>query len=352
MDKPVSTNLLELCSEGGCSAKLPARELENLLADLDWNPSPKVLVGLETGDDAGVYLLNEKEGLILTTDFFPPFCADPVLYGEVAAVNALSDIYAMGGEALAALNITMFPTDEAQRPLLRKILEGGTQAAKRAGIPIIGGHTIANTSPVYGLALLGRINPKHLITNASLRIGDLLILTQPLGTGIAMAAERLHIAPADTYTQAARWMRMLNNKVVPIMHEFQVHAATDITGFSLMGHAHKMANSSNVSIRIWGNKLPVLPHIPELLEMGCIPGAVFSNRSSFGEFIKLSPSLPRWLQSLVFDPQTSGGILFAIQRSHAATALAQLKTAGYTEAAIVGEVVEQLPHTVNVALDN
>lgn len=334
-------NLLSLCGEGGCSAKLPARELETLLHGMNWNTTPEVLVGLETGDDAGVYVLSKETGLILTTDFFPPFCEDASLYGEVAAVNALSDIYAMGGEALAALNITLFPPEAKYRPLLRKILEGGTRAARRAGIPIIGGHTIANAVPVYGLAVLGKIDPAHLITNDKLVVGQTLLLTKPLGVGAIMAASRLHIAPTEAYDAASHQMRMLNAAAVPIMQKYGVRAATDVTGFSLMGHAYKMARASKVSIKLHSQALPVLSHVASLIDMGCIPGAAFSNRASVGEHCFIAPEVPRWFTSLLYDPQTSGGILMAIDSALTPQAINELKNAGYEQTAAVGEVIEQ-----------
>ena len=340
MQKEEVLDLLSLCGEGGCAAKLPAGELESLLQGMNWNTTAQVLVGLETGDDAGVYLLSEREGLILTTDFFPPFCSDAKFYGEVAAVNALSDIYAMGGVAIAALNITMFPTDMAYRPLLRQILEGGADVARRAGIPIIGGHTIANATPVYGLAVLGRVAPSMLITNDRLEVGQSLLLTKPLGIGITMAASRLHIAPDVLYDKAKHAMRTLNRDTVDIMHKFGVRAATDITGFSLVGHAYKMARASQVAIELWGETLPVLPGVRELVDLGCIPGAVFSNRASVEKYCAISKALPRWLQTLVYDPQTSGGILMAVDPLYAQELLAELQAVGYTYTTVVGKVIE------------
>ena len=334
-------NLLSLCGEGGCSAKLPARELETLLSGLNWNTTQEVLVGLDTGDDAGVYLLSKEMGLILTTDFFPPFCEDATLYGEVAAVNALSDIYAMGGEALAALNITLFPPDAQYRSLLRKILEGGTRAVQRAGIPIIGGHTITNTSPVYGLAVLGKIDPQHLITNDKLLPGQTLLLTKPLGVGIVMAASRLHIAPEDAYLAAVDSVRMLNAAAVPIMRKYGVCAATDVTGFSLMGHAYKMARASHVSVVIEANTLPILPQVDALIDLGCIPGATFSNRASVSEYCTIASRLPRWFTSLLYDPETSGGLLMAVPSELASDAVNDLKAAGFGYTAAIGKVIEQ-----------
>lgn len=331
-------SLLSLCGEGGCAAKLPVQELEALLQGLSWNTTPEVLVGLETGDDAGVYCLSASEGLILTTDFFPPFCDDPLLYGEVAAVNALSDVYAMGGTPLAALNLTLFPTDETLRPLLRQILEGGSHVAQRAGIPIIGGHTIANATPVYGWAVLGRIDPERVIRNTGLRAGQELILTKPLGTGVTMAATRLGMVKAATYEAATVSMRLLNAAAVPIMQKYHIRTATDITGFSLLGHSYKMARASEVSITLHASALPIFPGVPELLDLGCIPGAAFANQRSVGEYCRLSDALPYWLRLLVYDPQTSGGLLMAVDPENTAALLDDLHAAGYPAAVCVGKV--------------
>lgn len=345
----MASSLLSLCAEGGCAAKLPVSELETLLQGLSWNTTPQVLVGLETGDDAGVYLLSDTEGLILTTDFFPPFCDDPVLYGEVAAVNALSDIYAMGGTPLAALNLTLFPTDETLRPLLRQILEGGSRVAQRAGIPIIGGHTIANPSPVYGWAVLGRVAPQRVTRNVGLQVGQDLVLTKPLGTGVAMAATRLGLVKPETYEAATASMRQLNADAVPIMQQYDVSTATDITGFSLLGHSYKMARASEVSITLNAGSLPIFPGVPDLLDLGCIPGAAFANQRSVGQFCRLSDALPYWLRSLVYDPQTSGGLLMAVDAAHTDALLTDLHKAGYLAAACVGKVSPQREFHVCVA---
>lgn len=332
-------SLLSLCGEGGCAAKLPAQELEKLLEGVSWHTTPEVLVGLETGDDAGVYLLNEDSGLILTTDFFPPFCDDAFLYGRVAAANALSDIYAMGGQPLAALNLTLFPTEEELRPLLREILEGGSHTAKEAGIPIIGGHTIANPTPVYGWAVLGQVAPERLVRNTGLEEGQDLVLTKPLGTGVAMVAARLMEKQSLTYAVATTSMCLLNAAAVPIMHRYGVHTATDITGFSLMGHAYKMARASEVTITFNARMLPFFPAVPVFIEDGYIPGAAFTNQRSVETYCRIDGGVPYWLRTLVYDPQTSGGLLMAVDPKHTASLISDLRGAGYFAATSVGRVL-------------
>ncbi|PIE84029.1 MAG: selenide, water dikinase SelD [Bacteroidia bacterium] len=331
---------LELPNEGGCTAKLPARELERLLAGMGWGSDPRVLVGLETGDDAGVYLLSEELGLVLTTDFFPPFCRDPFLYGEVAAVNALSDVYAMGGTPLAALNITMYPSGGDIAPL-RTILEGGLAAARRAGIPIIGGHTIANDTPVYGMAVLGRVDPGRMCTNAGLRPGMSLVLTKPIGTGVAMAAERLGLCPPETYRVAVESMRQLNRAAATVAGELGAAACTDITGFSLLGHAHRMAAASRAGIHLRVADVPFIPGAADLARMGCVPGATFRNAEYLQGQWEAGAGLAVHLRHLLLDPQTSGGLLFAVEPEKATLAVARLRAEGYAFAGIVGHTVER-----------
>ncbi len=331
---------LELPNEGGCTAKLPALELERLLAGMGWGRDPHVLVGLETGDDAGVYLLSEELGLVLTTDFFPPFCRDARLYGEVSAVNALSDVYAMGGEPLAALNITMYPGDGADLGPLRTILEGGLAATQRAGVPIIGGHTIANDTPVYGMAVLGRVDPARMQTNAGLRAGLSLVLTNPIGTGVVMAAERLGICPPASYRVAVESMRQLNREAAGVARGLGAVACTDITGFSLLGHAYRMAAASGVGLELRAADVPFIPGAVDLSLMGCVPGATFRNAEYLEGKWEEGMGLAVHVRHLLLDPQTSGGLLFALEAEKVAVAVERLRVAGYEYAAVVGETVE------------
>ncbi len=337
--KPMVEKLHMLC-EGGCTAKLPAQALEQLLSGMDWGKDPHVLVGLQTGDDAGVYVLNEELGLVLTTDFFPPFCDDPMLYGEVAAVNALSDIYAMGGTPLAALNINLYPTDGADLLPLRAILEGGLKAANRAGVPIVGGHTIANDTPVYGMAVIGKVSPQSLLTNASLKADLTLILTNPLGVGVALAANRLGLCPPETFEAAKSIMLQLNREAAEVIKAKRGVAATDVTGFSLLGHAYRMGRASQVEIHIDANAVPYIPGVDELLRCGCVPGATFKNGEYLAGRCDYPPTLPPYLKHLLLDPQTSGGLLFAVEAARVEETLGLLHAKGYEDARAIGYTIE------------
>lgn len=326
--------------EGGCTAKLPAKALEGLLEGMQWGDDPNVLIGLQTGDDAGVYVLNAELGLVLTTDFFPPFCEDSRLYGEVAAVNALSDVYAMGGEPLAALNISMYPAGGDSLLPLREILEGGLSAARRAGVPIVGGHTIANETPVYGMAVVGRVVPREVLSNGSLEGGQSLILTNAIGVGVALAAHRLGICPLETYEEAKAIMLQLNRDAALVVREFGGRAATDVTGFSLLGHAYRMGKTSAAGIHIEASAVPLVRGVRELVQMGCVPGATFKNEEYLQGRCEYAQGLPIALRHLLLDPQTSGGLLFAIEPSKAGAVVEALRSRGYAHAAVIGYTSE------------
>ena len=333
---PVVREELDLSADGGCMAKLSANELERLLDGVDWGTNARVLVGLDTGADAGVYLLNGQDGLILTTDFFPPICRDPYTYGQIAAANALSDVYAMGGEPLAALNITLYPAGNEGLPLLRRILEGGADTARRVGIPVIGGHTIANERPVYGLAVLGRISPTQVTRNSQLQQGMALILTKPLGVGIAMAADRVHVASSATVQAALESMRQLNSAGAAVMRKHGLACATDITGFGLLGHAYRMARASGVTIELKASSVPSIPGVPELIGLGCIPGGSFRNADYVAESCVYAQDVPMWQRTLLADPQTSGGLLIAVDLGRSEAVVEELRASGYWQASIVG----------------
>ena len=328
---PVVREELDLSADGGCMAKLSANELERLLDGVDWGANARVLVGLDTGDDAGVYLLNGQEGLILTTDFFPPICREPYTYGQIAAANALS------GEPLAALNITLYPAGNEGLPLLRRILEGGADTARRAGIPVIGGHTIANERPVYGMAVLGRITPAQVTRNSQLQQGMALILTKPLGVGIAMAADRVHVASSATVQAALESMRQLNSAGAAVMRKHGLACATDITGFGLLGHAYRMARASGVTIELKASSLPSIPGVPELIGLGCIPGGSFRNAEYVAGSCIYAQDVPMWQRTLLSDPQTSGGLLMAVDLGRSEAIVEELRTSGYRQASIVGQ---------------
>jgi len=243
-------DLLSTVEQGGCSSKIPAALLESLLPALPKLVDENILVDFSSHDDAGVYRISDDFALILTTDFFPPVCSDPFEFGQISAANSISDVYAMGGEPFLALNISMFPSSRIPIDVYKSILEGAASKALEANVAIIGGHTIDDFPPKFGLAVVGRVDPKRLVTNSGLRPGDKLILTKPLGTGITVAAKRLKMITDESYRIAIQWMKTLNDRACSVMKKYHVTGATDITGFGLLGHLLRMARSSRVNISI------------------------------------------------------------------------------------------------------
>jgi len=335
-----TVDLLKLVDQGGCSAKLSATELNKALSDLPKIVSPNVLVDIETHDDAGIYKIRDDYALVQTTDFFPPVCSDPYDFGQISAANALSDVYAMGGEVLTALNIVLFP---ASLPLqvLKEILRGSQDKVAEAGGVIIGGHTIANEIPVCGLSVTGGIHPDRIITNTGAREGDVLILTKPLGTGVIISAKRNDLADEGSYREAIGSMKLLNKNAVEIMQRYNIRGATDITGFGLLGHALKLAQGSDVSIKIRAKDVPVLNRVPELIELGCIPGASFRNLEFAEKDCHFSSALDYNHKMLVADAQTSGGMLISVSVEKAGRLLSDLKSAGFPAAVLIGEVIKK-----------
>jgi selenide, water dikinase len=333
-------DLLSMIDQGGCSAKLSALELERVLSDLPKTPDKNLLVGIDTHDDAGVYKINDELALIQTTDFFPPVCSDPYEFGQIAAANALSDVYAMGGQVLTVLNLIMFP---AQAPLqaLKEILRGGAEKVIEAGGVVMGGHTIVDDIPKYGLAVTGTVHPQKIITNALAKSGDQLILTKPLGCGVVIAGKRLGEVSEENYTALLNSMKHLNKAGAAVMQEFDVRSATDITGYGLSGHALKMALASNVTIRIIAKHVPTFEGVRELLDLGCIPGACFRNLDYTGNNCKFEPSLTYEQKMLMMDAQTSGGLLICCPPELTDKMLAHLYKEGYLDASLIGEVQEK-----------
>ncbi|MRR55197.1 MAG: selenide, water dikinase SelD [Deltaproteobacteria bacterium] len=329
-------DLLTTVEQGGCSAKLPPDVLFEALGRLTVPTDPNLLVGIGTGDDAGVYRLTDEIALIETTDFFPPVCSDPYDFGQIAAANALSDVYAMGGKVLTAMNLVMFPACGIPFEALHEIVRGGQDKVLEAGGLLVGGHTIADYPPKYGLAVTGVVHPDRLINNANAEPGQALILTKPLGTGALVAGQRLGQAAAADYQRALDSMKQLNRAAAEIMQEFSVRAATDITGFGLLGHALNIAKASGVTVEIDTTLIPSLPGALELLDAGCIPGASFRNLSHVEESCDFAPELTYTRKMLTLDPQTSGGILLCAPADRAEAILAELLKRCCPASAIIG----------------
>ena len=331
-------DLMTTVEYGGCSAKLPASELERLLGDLPVLTDEKLLIGNDTHDDAMVWKINDETALISTTDFFPPVCSDPYEFGQIAAANSLSDIYAMGGTAVTALNLVMFPSSKIPMEVLHEILRGGADKCIEAGTVIGGGHTIDDYPPKYGLAVTGTVHPEQIIANSEAKPGDILILTKAIGTGVLAAGRRVGLASAKDFQAALESMKQLNKFAAEIMQEVGVRCATDITGFSLIGHAMKLGRESGVRIEIDSTLIPRLPGVCELLEDGCIPGAAFRNLKYVEADTVFAPGVDYNLKMLAADAQTSGGILMCVPEAKVVQALDKLRGV-YKSAAVVGRVL-------------
>lgn len=331
-------DLLQMVESGGCSSKIPPKMLEEILLTLPLPEDPNILVDIDTHDDAGVYKVNDDLALVFTTDFFPPVCSDPYEFGQIAAANSISDIYAMGGRPVIALNIMMFPAAKLPMEAYSDILKGGADKAKEAGLRIIGGHTIDDFPPKYGLAVIGYVHPDKIIANSGAREGDVLILTKPVGTGIILAGQKMKMAADADVEEALRLMKLLNRSGAEVMKEYGVSGATDVTGFGLAGHALKMAKASNVSIEIDMSKVPLIGETYRLADDGCIPGACFRNLVFVENDSLLRMNLNYNLKMIAMDAQTSGGLLMSVKPELAEKVLGKLHEAGLDRSAIIGKV--------------
>ena len=331
-------DLLEFTESGGCSAKLPAAELEKVLSHFPKITDKNLLVDIDTQDDAAVYKLSDDQAIIFTTDFFPPLCSDPFEFGQIAAANSLSDVYAMGGTPLLALNIAMFPGKTLPLEAYTKILEGGQMMVNEASAMLVGGHTIDDAVPKYGLAVVGLVHPNKVVTNAGLEPGDVLILTKPIGSGVLVSGHRVGLANTESYRKALENMKILNKNGLKAIEAAEVKGGTDITGFGLLGHALKMARASNVTIRINAHKVPLLPQTFQLAEDGCIPGATFRNLKYVEAEAYFSSDISFSYKAILADAQTSGGLLLGIKPEMLSTALKLLKSEGAIESVVIGAV--------------
>ncbi|MDR2888045.1 MAG: selenide, water dikinase SelD [Bacteroidales bacterium] len=340
----MKTDLLKFAGNGGCSAKIPARQLEDMLKHLPGPSDPNILVGIDTHDDAGVYRISDSLAIVLTTDFFPPVCSDPYEFGQIAAANSISDIYAMGATPVLALNIAMFPSKGISMEAYGDMLRGGFDKAGEAGVTIIGGHTIDDPTPKYGLAVAGFVHPQKTVTNTGARPGCQLILTKPVGTGIILAGQRMGLSLEQNTEEAKRQMKLLNRSAAEVMSKHGITGATDITGFGLAGHALKMAKASGVTIRLYMRRVPLLPQAYTLVQAGCIPGASFRNLEYAESETSFAPGLDYNLKMAAFDAQTSGGLLISVSAGEAPGMLNSLHRAGLTAAAVIGETLAPQQH--------
>jgi selenide,water dikinase len=339
MEEPMGTgleSLLSNCVSGGCGAKIESDGLARLLAGLPAGGDKRLLVGYDAADDAAVYMLDEQRSLIFTADFFPPMVNEPRTFGRIAAANALSDIWAMGGKPLLALNLVCFP-ESMDKTVLAEILAGGAEKIAEAGAVLGGGHSIYDREPKYGLAVTGIIETAKVIRNNTPKTGHKLILTKPLGVGIVMAALRVEMADAGAVREALASMERLNRYACESMGDFKVSACTDVTGFGLLVHALEMAGDS-VSIVLYPEALPLIPQAAAYAEEYLLTAAGQRNRNRASPYADVR-ALPFALQELLFDPQTSGGLLIAAPPDEAEPLTVRIRAAGDEGAAIIGEIV-------------
>ncbi len=337
--------LTQFSHGGGCGCKIAPALLHDMLKDL---PSgilpPALLVGTETSDDAAVYQLNAEQAIIATTDFFMPIVDDPHSFGEIAATNAISDIYAMGGKPLFALAIVGMPIDKLPLDVMQAILAGGESACRRAGIPVAGGHSIDTVEPIYGLAVIGLAHPDHIKRNNAAQTGDVLILGKALGVGILSSALKKGELPDEGYAEMLATTTQLNTPGTSLANLPGVHAMTDVTGFGLLGHLLEICRGSQLDAHIDFNRLPLLPAAVTLAKSGHAPGAAARNWSSYGADVSLPENTPLWQKNLLCDPQTSGGLLIACAPDTVEEVLTCFANDGFMRSTTIGTLQHGIPH--------
>ena len=317
--------LTKLANCAGCGAKVGAGVLAQLLEGIQVHSDPNLLVGFDRSDDASVYKLSEELALVQTVDFFPPIADDPYTFGAIAAANALSDVYAMGGEPKLALNIMAMPKD-MPKEAVHELLRGGYDKVYEAGALITGGHSILDEEPKYGLAVTGFVHPEKLLSNSGAQPGDVLFLTKPIGIGILTTAAKVDMVSEETYAKALQQMMTLNKSARDVIVNYQVHACTDVTGFGLLGHACEMAQGSDVELQLRVDQIDLIPEALELATIGILPEGMYRNRDFAESFVDAGRvSLAK--QDMLYDPQTSGGLLIAVHPEDADAMYADLKNA-------------------------
>ena len=337
----MQVRLTQFSHGGGCGCKIAPGVLEKILAKTAPGLIPKqLLVGIETSDDAAVYQINERQAIVATTDFFMPIVDDPFDFGAIAATNAISDVYAMGGQPLFALALVGMPVNQIPLDVIRRILEGGESVCARAGIPIAGGHTIDSVEPIYGLVAIGLVDPRNLKRNAGARAGDKLILGKPLGVGIFSAALKKGRLDDAGYKAMIAATTKLNTPGTRLGELEAVHALTDVTGFGLLGHLLEIAKGSNVAAHLDWDRIPLLPGTLEFAAEGIATGASGRNWAGYGDRIKLGSAIGAAQQAVLTDPQTSGGLLVACDPAACDQVLRIFREDGFADAALIGEIVE------------
>lgn len=342
--------LMSYSPAGGCACKIPQSALKSVTAFIgSGTVDEKLLVGLDPPDDAAVYAIDDHRALVVTIDFLTPVVNDAYDWGRIAAANALSDVYAMGGRPLLALNVLGWPRDFPE-PLLQQLLSGGRDSVTRAGAMVVGGHSIVDAGPKYGLAVIGEVDRDQIITKGGGRLGDVLVLTKPLGVGVIGTATKKGLASKAVIDRAVQCMTRLNAASAKVAVQFGIRGGTDVTGFGLVGHLHEMASSSRLGVTVYADQVPVLDGVRDLLLTGCAPdGSVRTLDNALAEGWLNPSNLDREQQVLLADAQTSGGLLLAVARSHADALISALHVAGDIDAVVVAEYSDSRPGMITIA---
>lgn len=338
--------LTTMTKTSGCAAKIGPATLHKVLSSLPKFEDPNLLVGFDTSDDACVYQINQDTVAIQTVDFFPPMVDDPFTFGQIAAANAMSDVYAMGGSPATAMNLLCFPSC-LDLSIMKEILEGGYSKVKEANAVIAGGHTISDPTPKYGLCVTGFAHPSEILTNSNAQTGDVLVLTKPIGIGILNTAAKAELLSKESLQEAVEIMTTLNKTAKECLTDLTVHACTDVTGFSLLGHSYEMASGSKKSIVLNTDKIPLCKEVLEFSSMGILPEGMYHNQEYLKDKYHCIQTLPQNLLDVLMDPQTSGGLLLSMPEMDAQKYLTRMEA--YTPwTRIIGEVQE--PHSVPILL--
>ncbi len=334
--------LMQLSTRCGCAGKFTPDDLAKVLKHIEVNEEerdPNLLVGFDKSDDAGVYKISDELALVQTVDFFTPVANDPYTYGQIAAANALSDVYAMGGKPLTALNLSCFSATIGA-DILAEILKGGADKIREAGATIAGGHTITDEEIKYGVSVTGLINPNKIISNSGAKVGDVLILTKPIGSGVLTTALKIEFITDEEFEEAANVMSTLNKIGAEEMQKIGVNSCTDITGFGLIGHAYEMAAGSGVALEIDSKKIPVMRKVKDLVKEYCLPSGAYSNEKYFEKWVNFMDNIDDVTKLTLFDPQTSGGLLISVNEEKSKELLNNINNRSEIKAEIIGRVVE------------
>lgn len=331
--------LTQLTKSSGWAAKLGPDTLAQVLCQLPKTYDENLIVGLDTSDDAAVYKINDDLAIIQTLDFFTPVVDDPYTFGQIAAANSLSDVYAMGGEPKLAMNIVCFPNCLSP-DVLTEILKGGHDKVKESGAVLVGGHTVEDDEPKYGLSVTGFVHPNKVLTNGDAKPNDLLVLTKPIGTGIINTAIKGGLAAQDHYDEAVKVMTTLNKFAIEAGNKVGINGCTDITGFGLLGHGLELAEASSVTLKINHKDIPLIEGALEYAQMGLVPAGAYSNEVYIGDKVKISSDIPREIVDVLYDPQTSGGLLMSVPEDKVDKLLEELKNTP-TSFGVIGKVLDK-----------